>query len=170
MLTTTELQLLGQRHLPEFRAFALRLTADRDRAEDLIQDTLYLALKYRTSFQIGSNFRAWIKTIIRNTFISDYRRTKRRRDLLREERISGGYFSDRIIQNPAESNLGAEEIMKLIEEMPKIYRRAFLLFFQGMKYQEIAKLTGVPVGTAKSRVFTARKSLKALLIERGITN
>ncbi|MBC6995090.1 RNA polymerase sigma factor [Neolewinella lacunae] len=168
MLTVQELKQMGQEHLPEFRALALQLTADRDAAEDLLQDTIFLILKYRDQFEAGSNFSAWVKTIIRNTFITDYRKKKRRKELLDKAKSLEFWTGDRITYNQAESSLGAEEIMGLIEALPSIYRRAFQLFCQGMKYQEIALLTGVPIGTAKSRVFTARQELKKQLSQRGV--
>ncbi len=166
-MTINEVQDLGQRHLSEFRALALTLTHDEERARDLLQDVSYLMLKHRDTFKAGTNFSAWAKTIIRNTFISDYRQQKRRRELVIRDRPEAGWIGDHAITNPAESHMGAEEIMVMVNELPAKYRRAFLLHYRGVKYKDIARMMNIPLGTAKSRVFTARKMLKEQLLRLG---
>ncbi|OAV44050.1 RNA polymerase sigma factor [Lewinella sp. 4G2] len=168
MLTFTELETLCHRHQSEFYAFALRLTKDSDHAADLIQDVQYFILKYRDKFQRGSNFRAWVKTIIRNVFLSDYRRKKRRKELLEYHPVPGTWMGNRASNNHAESDLSAEDILRIVDSLPAVNRRSFLLHYRGMKYKDIARLTAVPIGTAKSRVFTARKVLRERLANRGI--
>ncbi|MEM9527827.1 MAG: sigma-70 family RNA polymerase sigma factor [Bacteroidota bacterium] len=162
-MTIEEYQLLGQRHSGELRAFALMLTRDEEHALDLLQEVSYLVLKRRDSFTVGTNFVAWAKTIIRNTFISDYRRQKRRRELFARDQPASLWLGDRSVDNQAESQLGEEDILAFIDRLPAIYRRSFVLHFHGNKYREIAQLTGVPIGTAKSRVFMARAQLRKWL-------
>lgn len=167
-MTQLQMQMLNRRYRSEFQFFALTLTRDEDRARDLLQEVSYLVLKHRANFRDGTNFVAWVKTIIRNTFISDYRQRKRRRSLVERDRPTGPWLGDQVVQNPAEQRMGVEEIMKLIHNLPNDYRRAFVLHLHGNKYREIAQITGVPVGTAKSRVFSARRLLKEQLRRLGV--
>lgn len=159
----TDPHLAWQRHLPEFRAFALRLTHDEDRAGDLLQDAVYLVLKNWRSFQPGSSFTAWAKTILRNVFISGYRQQRRRGDLLDRDRPPHAWLTDTTTANDAEGGLSTSEILHLIEALPAANRRAFHLHLRGFRYHEIARLTDCPVGTAKSRVHSARKTLRRQL-------
>lgn len=151
---------LGQRHLPEMEAQALRLTKNAEAAKDLLQEAAYWAFRNRTHFKEGTNFRAWSLAIIRNTFLSDYRKSKRRSDLLKEQPPQQGWSTGEITYNPAEGVLDAQTIMGIVQTLPVIYRHPFLLHFEGIKYREIANRLGIPVGTAKSRVFTARQLLR----------
>lgn len=160
-MTAPELRQLSHRFYPEYRPFALHLTRDEDRAADLLQEAIFLILKNHDRFGKGTNVQAWVKTIIRNLFITGYRKTKRRRE------IAEAHFHDETdwmnretTTNAAEAELGAEAIEAQILALPPAFRRAFRLHMNGMKYKDIAALTGVPVGTAKSRVWTARKLLK----------
>ncbi len=168
-MTIQEIQILRNRHMTEFRQLAITLTRDEDRARDLLQEVNYLVFKHRRSFKSGTNFVAWVKAIIRNTFISDYRQRKRRRELVLRDQPVGPWFGNHVVSNPAESRMGVEEIMALISTLPDDYRRTFLLHLQGNKYREIAQIMQVPVGTAKSRVYAARTQLKAQLRARGVT-
>ena len=168
-MTIQEVQQLSQKHQGEFKSLALTLTHDEERARDLLQDVIYLVLKHRESYKTGTNFVAWVKTIIRNTFISEYRQKKRRRELVQRDRPRKTWLGDHAIENMAESTLGVEELMQFIGELPDDYRRSFLLHFQGNKYKDIARIMNVPIGTAKSRVFAARTLLKARLHTYGIT-
>lgn len=169
-MTVQEIQILDHRHRAEIRAYAIQLTADHHRADDLLQDVRYLVLKYRDRFQAGTNFTAWVKTIVRNTFLSDYRKRQRRRDLLTHRPPHNQWASERTVHNQAESSLAIQDIMGLIDQLPHIYRRAFLLHLRGLQYKEIAGLTGIPSGTAKSRVFHARSVLRDQLRRRGFVN
>ena len=146
---------------PDYRPFALTLTRDEDKAMDLLQEAIYLILKNHERFVSGTNVQAWIKTIIRNLFITDYRKGKRRQEIVTEEVPASNWANRTIEDNPALAQLSAEDIMERVEALPEIYRRAFKLYNNGLKYQEIANITGVPIGTAKSRVWTARQQLRA---------
>lgn len=160
-MTPHEISRLSHRFYPEYRSFALKLTRDEDLAADLLQEAIYLVLKNHERFTKGTNLQAWIKTIIRNTFISGYRKQKRRQEITDEHLHQEVWMNKIVDENPAVSDLGAEEIMTRVEALPPNFRRAFLLHYNGMKYKDIATLTKVPVGTAKSRVWTARNMLRA---------
>lgn len=159
-MTPDEITCLSQRFHPDYRPFALTLTRDEDKAADLLQEAIYLVIKNHERFTQGTNLQAWIKTIIRNVFITGYRKGKRRQEISEENVPANNWANLTTEINPAESTLGAEEIMGRIEALPAIYRRSFRLHLNGIKYKDIATMTGVPIGTAKSRVWTARNMLR----------
>jgi RNA polymerase sigma-70 factor (ECF subfamily) len=156
-------QQIAQLYRPELMSFALRLTQDDDRARDLLQQTGYLVVKHFGSYQTGTNFVAWIKTILRNTFLSDYRKTRRRRELRDAREPAQGWMTVATGENTAIQQLTVEEINRVIDDLPPIYRDTFRYFLAQLSYREIALRTGVPIGTAKGRVFTARRLLRERL-------
>lgn len=146
------------------RPFAVNLTRDSEAAKDLYQETLYKALINREKYRSGTNIRAWLYTIMRNIFINDYRRNSRQRTifdntpedfLINLKQVS--------VTNQAESNLHVKEIRSAIIHLPEIFRNPFQLYFDGYRYQEIAKILHEPLGTIKSRIHFARKLLKEQL-------
>lgn len=162
-MTPEEITYLSQRFHPEYRPFALTLTRDEDRAADLLQEAIYLVIKNHERFTQGTNLQAWVKTIIRNVFITGYRKGKRRQEITEEDVPTTNWSNKTTADNPAEADLNAEAIMERIEALPEIYRRAFRLHLNGIKYKDVATMTGVPIGTAKSRVWTARNMLREKL-------
>ncbi|WP_020568844.1 RNA polymerase sigma factor [Neolewinella persica] len=167
-MTIEEISSLNRIYYSDFQSFALSLTRDVDRAQDLLQEVSYQVFKNRDSFQHGTNFKAWVKRIIRNTFISDYRRKKRRERIIAKNQVPDGWLLEASVPNTAERILEQEDAYALISQLPKIHRRAFLLHFQGMSYREIALRIQVPTGTVKSRIFAARTLLKKKLRQRDI--
>lgn len=140
--------------------FALSLTHNNEDANDLLQDTYYKAIKYREKFLESTNIKAWLFTIMKNTFINNYRRTVKSRDifepaedltLLKAFKKSGIEQSEKI--------LFAKEIIKEIENLDEHYRKPFVMHYNGYKYEEISKIMKLPLGTVKSRIFLARKIL-----------
>lgn len=142
-------------------AFAYRLTKNEDDAHDLLQETAYKAFKYRNMYQPKTNLRAWLMTIMRNTFINNYRQKKRRQVL--NDKTDNDFFIDSgaySVRNDGESNVTTEEIQDVIEALDDWMRVPFLMHFQGYKYDEIAEVLDVPLGTVKSRIFFARRRLQ----------
>jgi RNA polymerase sigma-70 factor (ECF subfamily) len=142
-------------------AFALRLTSNRDDAKDLVQETALRAFKHRSKFKLGTNFKSWISTIMRNTFINNYRKAKKRKRV--NEPLDTFLFAleDRsVTPNKGEVNLYMEEYRKLFDRLSDLYAVPFLMFFRGYEYKEIARHLDIPIGTVKSRIFIARKKLK----------
>ena len=139
-------------------AFALKLTNNLEDAKDLVQETGCRAYNHKESFQIGSNFRAWLTTIMRNTFINDYRKRKRRN--LYFEPIETQHDAKLITGNQAESNLEMQQLSIYMNQMEDSFRVPFLLHYQGFKYDEISDQLDIPLGTVKSRIFFARKKLR----------
>lgn len=144
--------------------FALNLTRDEDSARDLVQETAYKAFKYRDRYQPHTNLRAWLMTILRNSFINDYRKRRRRQVL--NDTTPNDYLIDsstRTVGNLGESAVMQEEIQTAMEDLEEWARVPFLMHCEGYKYDEIATTLGVPLGTVKSRIFFARQKLQTAL-------
>lgn len=144
---------------PHLRAFASGLCGDRDRADDLAQEAMLRAWAARDRFAAGTNFKAWIFTILRNYFYSEARRA----------RFKGDYdevAAERIMQAPAaqEGAIELRDVLRALESMPDHYREALILSAAGnLSYQEIAEICDVALGTIKSRICRARTMLNDLI-------
>jgi len=148
-------------------SFALRLTRSRQDAEDLMQETAIKAYKYRNNFAEGTNFKSWISTIMRNTFINQYRKRKTRRHLNQPTtEVTENVVSKNVVANSGEQNLRMQEMTRMMDSIGKIYSVPFMMFYKGYEYQEIAAQLNIPIGTVKSRIFSARVKMKQLIGER----
>lgn len=145
-------------------SFALNLTKNEESARDLVQETAYKAYKYRDRYQPHTNLRAWLMTIMRNSFINDYRKRKRRQTL--NDTTDNDFLIDsgaQQVDNLGESQMTLEEIQAAIAQLEDWVRIPFELHCRGFKYEEIADELGVPLGTIKSRIFFARRRLQEQL-------
>ena len=143
------------------KPFAVNLTKDNETANDLYQETLYKALANQEKYNVGTNIKAWLFTIMRNIFINDYRRRAKQKTIF--DNSAGDYLINLkqvSVRNTAESSLQVKEINEAIHQLPEIFKTPFTLYFDGYKYQEIADVLGEPLGTVKSRIHFARKLLK----------
>jgi RNA polymerase sigma-70 factor, ECF subfamily len=149
--------------VPSLRAFAISLSGNVDRADDLVQETLLRALAHIDSFEPGTNMSAWLFTILRNLFRSEYR--KRRREV----EDSDGKFADTLKSQPEQpSHVEFQEFRAALAKLPTDQREALILVgASGFSYDEAAGICGCAVGTIKSRVNRARTHLARLL---GIEN
>src|SRR5262245_35760872 len=149
--------------VPRLRAFAVSLTASTDRADDLVQETMVRALAHIEQFQPGTNLRAWLFTILRNQFNSEYR--QRRWIVEDSDGIYVGSLKTIAQQN---SWLEFQELRAALTKLPPEQREAVVLVgASGMSYEEAAAICGCAVGTIKSRVNRGRARLAQLLaIER----
>ncbi len=145
--------------VPSLRAFAISLTGNRDRADDLVQDTLMRAWANIDRFERGTNLEAWLFTILRNRFHSEYRSRRR------EVEDADGSYAARLKTHPdQQDHLDYEDFRTALAKLPPDQREALLLVgAQGMSYEEAAEVCNVPLGTVKSRVNRARSRLAALL-------
>lgn len=145
------------------RAFALKLTANTDDAEDLFQDTVIRILSNAEKFRQGTNFKAWSITIMRNIFINDYRK-KTRRNMIIDQTPNDYYINsgDRVVENDGEHNMTMGELMGMVDALPDDFRRPFMMAYEGYKYEEISEELDSPLGTIKSRIFFARKKLQKM--------
>ena len=145
--------LLAQ--VPRLRAFARSLARDPDRADDLVQETLAKAWAHRTMFKEGTNLRAWLFTILRNTYFAELRSRRR------EVSDSNGYHSAQLTSPPAQLHyLELQSVAHAFEGLTSSQREAlFLVGVSGLSYDEAARICGCAAGTIKSRVFRARAIL-----------
>ena len=146
--------------------YALSLTTNSERADDLLQETFLKALTYRDKFRPDTNFKAWMYTIMKNTFINDYRRsvkTKKKFDGTSND-FHLIFSKDKVYPSP-DSFYSTKEINNKIDGLEKEYKVPFTMFLDGYKYKEIADKLELPLGTVKSRIFFTRKKLVKLLSE-----
>jgi RNA polymerase sigma-70 factor, ECF subfamily len=145
--------------VPSLRAFAISLCGNVDRADDLVQEALMRALANLGSFEPGTNMSAWLFTILRNLFRSEYR--KRRREV----EDADGSYAERLTSVPEQtSRLELVEFRTALNTLPQDQREALLLVgASGFSYQEAADICGCAVGTIKSRVNRARVRLAEIL-------
>jgi RNA polymerase sigma-70 factor (ECF subfamily) len=145
--------------VPSLRAFAISLSGNIDRADDLVQGTLLRAIANINSFQPGTNMLAWLFTILRNLFTSEYR--KRRREV---EDVDGSYLASLTFAPRQHGDLEFKEFLAALAKLPLVQREALLLVgASGFSYDEAAAICGTPVGTIKSRTNRARTLLAELL-------
>lgn len=145
--------------LPSLRAFAVSLTGKHDKADDLVQDTVMKAWAKQSSFQMGTNIKAWLFTILRNEFYSQMRKRGR------EVQDSDGVFTERLSVHPSQyGSMDLEDFKKALSQLPDDQREAIILIgASGFSYEEAAAICECAVGTMKSRVSRARSRLSELL-------
>jgi len=146
------------------KPFAVTLTRDNETAKDLLQETMFRALANREKYNVGTNIKAWLYTIMRNIFINDYRRKAKQNVVF--DKTPNDYlinYNQVVVANEAEANLKIKDIRSAIHQLPSIFRNPFNLYFEGYKYHEIADMLKEPLGTIKSRIHFARKLLKEQL-------
>ena len=146
------------------RPFALRLTKDGEEANDLLQETLLKAFTNRDKFAEGTNLKAWLYTIMKNTFITNYQRLVRKKTFI-DTTSNLHYINslDNITDNLAYSSFTLEDISTAMKKLDDVYRTPFVMHFRGFKYHEIAEKLNIPIGTVKNRIHIARKELKDML-------
>ncbi len=146
--------------LPKLRVQALALTRNRAAAEDLVQDAVCNALSASNTFIPGTNFPAWMHRILRNRFISNLRK---RRDTTDIEDVPQSMLATNAAH---EDRLALKELGAAMTRLPADQREALVMVVvHGMSYEALAEATGCAVGTAKSRVFRARRQLEAWLMD-----
>src|SRR3954469_11090190 len=164
-------------HLDALYRVALRLTGDPSQAEDLVQDTMLKAYRSWRQYRPGTNAKGWLLTILRNTFINDYRRRKHE-PIAMDLEVAEPHALYRSMQETDPegtffSQIVDDKVLEAIDALPPEFREVLVLSdIEGMRYSEIAEALHVPVGTVKSRLFRARRQLQASLyayaVETGI--
>jgi RNA polymerase sigma factor (sigma-70 family) len=161
-MSTLEFNQLLVNNAEFLRPFAITLTRDSEAAKDLYQETLYRALANKDKYNVGTNIKAWLYTIMRNIFINNYRRRAKQNTIFDSTPNEFLLNMNQVaVANTAESDLRVKDIQYAIQNLPEIFRNPFVLYFDGFKYHEIADMLGEPLGTIKSRIHFARKLLKA---------
>ncbi|MDX1940872.1 MAG: RNA polymerase sigma factor [Saprospiraceae bacterium] len=142
-------------------AFAYNLTKNVEDAKDLFQETAYRAITNRDKFLPGTNFKAWLFTIMKNIFINNYRKKTKANTIM--DTTDNLYYinsGSTTISNHGDANILIKELTEMIDALDDSIKIPFLMHYQGFKYQEIADSLDLPLGTVKSRIFFARKELK----------
>lgn len=148
-------------------SFALRLTRNRQDAQDLVQETNLRAFRHREKFTVGTNFKSWVSTIMRNTYINRYRKMKSRRHVNQPiEAFSYALESNSAIPNKGEHDMRMKELKSMLGSIGELYSVPFLMFYRGYEYKEIAHHLAIPIGTVKSRIFLARQRMKNAIGDR----
>ena len=155
--STFKTGLLGA--IPSLRAFAVSLSHNSDKADDLVQETLVKAWDKQSSFQPGTNLKAWLFTILRNEFYSQMRKRGR------EVQDSEGTMTARLAVHPSQhGTLDLKDFRAALDTLPEDQREAIILIgASGFSYEEAAEICGCAVGTIKSRVSRARVRLQEVL-------
>ena len=159
---TFENQLLGLQD--NMFNFALTLTADREAARDLLQETTLRVLDNKEKYYENTNFKGWVFTIMHNIFVNNYRRVVRSQTIF--DCTKNWYHLDVPHDSGLDTPMGAYsicEINKAINSFADDYKVPFSMHVSGYKYEEIAEHLRLPIGTIKSRIFFTRKKLQSLL-------
>ena len=151
---------------PSLNRFAMKLTRNQDDAQDLYQETAYKAITNKEKFSPGTNLKAWLFTIMRNLFINQKRKLSNKMTFIDPTENLYYINTKKPVQNPGESNLMMEEMKEVMSKLSENVRKPFLMHFEGFKYHEIADALSLPLGTIKSRIYFARKTMMKLLVAR----
>ena len=144
-------------------AFAMKLTRNAVNAQDLLQETLFRAFKNKNCFIEGTNFKAWVTTIMRNSFINDYRKQRTRNKVEASVEDFSIFVENKSIIGDTNSNIMMNELNKIIAQLSENFRVPFVMYNDGYHYDEIAVELNIPIGTVKSRIFFARKKMKKMI-------
>lgn len=160
-------------HLDAMYNFALRLTSDPNDAEDLVQDTIVKAFRFFSSYEKGTNAKAWLFRILKNSYINNYRKKSKQPNQVDYDEVSSFYETiraDRTDTSDLEDRMFREliddDISNALEELPEDFRTVVLLCdVEGFTYEEIANMLDVPIGTIRSRLHRGRNLLKSQLMD-----
>lgn len=160
-------------HIHSMYNFGYRLTLDRDDAKDLVQDTYFKAFRFIESFQRGTNAKAWLFRILKNSFINDYRKKIKEPNKVDYQEVESFYNSDDVdrqitsdLRVDALKDMIGDEISNALNALDVDFRTVIILCdLEGFKYEEMAKILDIPIGTVRSRLHRARQLLKEKLSE-----
>jgi len=160
-------------HINSMYNFAFRLTFDEDDTKDLVQDTYLKAYRFIDSFQEGTNAKAWLFRILKNSFINDYRKRKKEPAKVDYQDVETYYNSEDVdrqitpdLRVEALRDMMGDEISNALNALDVDFRTVIILCdLEGFKYDEMAKILDIPIGTVRSRLHRARNLLKEKLSE-----
>ncbi|GGC23378.1 MULTISPECIES: RNA polymerase sigma factor [Parapedobacter] len=161
--TEFDTRLVGE--INSLNRYARRYVPDDESARDLVQETLNKAIRHRGKFKVGTNLKAWLYAILKNTFINDYRKVRRTYAIFRDDGDETAYkgTSFHAQNNGSESKFMMEDISHALNKLPENHYTPFIMHFEGFKYLEIAEHLKIPIGTVKTRIHGARILLRKLL-------
>jgi RNA polymerase sigma factor (sigma-70 family) len=160
-----------QPHIRSMYNFGYRLTLDQDDAKDLVQDTYLKAYRFIESFQKGTNAKAWLFRILKNSFINDYRKKSKEPSKVDYQEVETYYNSEDVdrqitpdLRVESLSNMIGDEISNALNSLDIDFKTVIILCdLEGFKYEEMAKILDIPIGTVRSRLHRARGLLKEKL-------
>jgi RNA polymerase sigma factor (sigma-70 family) len=160
-------------HINSMYNFGFRLTLDRDDAKDLVQDTYLKAYRFIESFQKGTNAKAWLFRILKNSFINDYRKKTKEPSKVDYQEVETYYNSEDVnrqitpdLRVESLKDMIGDEISNALNSLDVDFRTVIILCdLEGFKYEEMAKILDIPIGTVRSRLHRARNLLKEKLSE-----
>lgn len=160
-------------HINSMYNFGFRLTLDRDDAKDLVQDTYLKAYRFIESFQRGTNAKAWLFRILKNSFINDYRKKTKEPSKVDYQEVETYYNSEDVnrqitpdLRVESLKDMIGDEISNALNSLDVDFRTVIILCdLEGFKYEEMAKILDIPIGTVRSRLHRARNLLKGKLSE-----
>lgn len=167
-ITQINFDKMMENELMPLRNYALSLTHNMDETKDLVQETILKAYRYKDKFQEGTNLRGWLYTILKNSFINNYRRDQKRNTFL--DFTDNTYYIDlpsQKVENDAELKFIRRDLDAAIDSLSKDLKIAFTLNAEGFKYHEISEELNIPIGTIKTRIFIARRILREKLKDYG---
>jgi RNA polymerase sigma-70 factor (ECF subfamily) len=160
-------------HIASMYNFGYRLTLDRDDAKDLVQDTYLKAYRFIESFQKGTNAKAWLFRILKNSFINDYRKKTKEPSKVDYQEVETYYNSEEVdrqitpdLRVESLKDMIGDEISNALNSLDVDFRTVIILCdLEGFKYEEMAKILDIPIGTVRSRLHRARNLLKEKLTQ-----
>ncbi len=160
-MKTLEFTSMLTHHHPSLKMYALHFTHDTEDANDLVQDTMLKAITYYSKFREGTNIKAWLYTIMKNTFINNYKKMVRvSAFVIKADEISSANLMYSSTKNQAEPKFVMDDMQNALKKLPDTYLVPFTMYFEGFKYFEIADHLGLPIGTVKTRIHVARQLVK----------
>jgi len=167
-MTAIEFKNKVQKEGLSLRHYAYQLTRNVEDTNDLVQDTLLKAFTYQDKFTDGTNLKGWLYTIMKNTFINNYRRMVKRNTFI--DQTDNDYYLDSeslSVKNQGEMKFVLNDIEAAIDQLPMSLKKPFTMNFIGFKYHEIGEILNIPIGTVKTRIFVAKRQLREQLNNYG---
>lgn len=167
-MQAAEFDKMVTKEASSLRQYAYQLTRNVEDAHDLVQETMLKAFTYKARFQEGTNLKGWLYTIMKNSFINNYRRLVKRNTFI--DSTDNTYYLDSMAHataNSSDHKFVMRDIEAAIEQLPKDLRKTFTMNYSGFKYHEISEILNIPIGTVKTRIFVARRILRGQLKNYG---
>lgn len=168
-MTNVQFKHYYSNNITAIQNFARKLTKNAVEADDLVQEAVIKAFRGMHTFKPGNSFKSWAFTIVKNTFITNYNKKKRRGVVSAPvEDLTYAIDNSKALRNDAISKLRIKEIKGCFTELSEKSRTPFLMYVNGFQYNEIAEDLQIPIGTVKSRINYARTKLRSILQDKGI--
>lgn len=160
-MTSIDFKRMVQKEAKPLRHYAYQLTRNVEDSNDLVQETMLKAFTYQDKFEKGTNLKGWLYTIMKNTFINNYRRMVKRNTFI--DQTDNDFYLDSVaplVKNEGEQKFLRADIENAIMDLPVSIQKPFTMNIKGFKYHEIAEILNIPIGTVKTRIFVAKRQLR----------